>query len=80
MTANVNITLNARKGVLVVPTGAVSREQGLSVVYVLRGHQAARQTVKVGWRDRGRVEIVSGLGENDRVLVRKPPGPNGGGL
>jgi HlyD family secretion protein len=80
MTANVSITLDARRGVLVVPLGAISREQGKSVVYVLRGDRAVPQTVKDGWRDGERVEVISGLNENDKVLVRKASRPNGGGL
>ena len=78
MTTNAIISLDARKGVLAVPLRAVSREQGKSVVYVLRNGQAVRQTVKVGWKDPEWIEIVSGLKENDKVLIRSTPKATGG--
>jgi len=79
MTANVIIALEARRGVLAVPLSAVIREEGKSVVYVLRGGRPAPQTVRVGRRDAERIEIVSGLNENDRVLVRRQVKPISGG-
>jgi multidrug resistance efflux pump len=78
MTTNVIVNLDARKGVLAVPLRAVSREQGKSVVHVLRNGQPVRQPVKVGWKDPEWIEIVSGLTENDRVLIRSTPKPSGG--
>lgn len=78
MTTNVIISLDARKGVLAAPLRAVSREQGKSVVYVLRDGQPVRQTVKVGWKDPEWIEIVSGLKENDKVLIRSTAKATGG--
>ena len=78
MTTNVAISLDARKAVLAVPLRAVSREQGKSGVYVLRNGQAVRQTVKVGWKDPEWIEIVSGLNESDKVLIRSTPKATGG--
>ena len=78
MTTNVIISLDARKAVLAAPLRAVSREQGKSVVYVLRDGQAVRQTVKVGWKDAEWIEIVSGLKENDKVLIRSTAKATGG--
>ena len=78
MTTNVILSLDARKGVLAAPLRAVSREQGKSVVYLLRDGQAVRQTVKVGWKDPDWIEIVSGLRENDKVLIRSTPKTTGG--
>jgi len=79
MTANVVITLEARRGVLAVPLSAVIREEGKSVVYVLRGGRPEPQAVRVGRRDAERIEIVSGLNENDRVLVGRQVKPGSGG-
>ncbi len=78
MTTNAIISLDARNGVLAVPLRAVTREEGRSVVYVLRDGQAVRQTVKVGWKDSEWIEIVSGLKENDKVLIRSIPKATGG--
>ena len=78
MTTNVIIALDARKGVLAVPVHAVSREQGKSVVYILRDGQPERQTVRVGWKDSEWIEIVGGLKEGDKVVIRSAPKSNGG--
>lgn len=78
MTTNVMVSLDARKNVLAVPLHAVSREQGKSVVSLLRGNQPVRQAVKVGWKDPEWVEIVNGLKEGDKVLIRSMPKANGG--
>jgi hypothetical protein len=45
----------------------------------MRGGRPERQAVRVGWRDAERIEIVSGLNENDRVLVRRQVNPSSGG-
>lgn len=78
MTTNVIISLDARKGVLAVPLHAVSREQGKSVVYVLRDGQPVRQIVRIGWKDPEWIEIVGGLKEGDKVVIRNAPKTNGG--
>jgi multidrug resistance efflux pump len=78
MTTNVIISLDARKGVWAVPLRAVSREQGKSVVYVLRNGQPVRQPIKAGWKDAEWIEIVSGVREGDRVLLRPTPKASGG--
>jgi HlyD family secretion protein len=70
MTTNVVLTLDAREHVLAVPQRAVSREQGKSVVYVSRNGQPVPQTIRVGWKDSQWVEIISGLKEGDKVLIR----------
>jgi multidrug efflux pump subunit AcrA (membrane-fusion protein) len=78
MTTNVAISLDARKDVLTVPVRAVSREQGKSVVFVLRAGQPVRQTVKVGWKNPEWIEIVGGLKAGDKVVIRSAPKTNGG--
>jgi multidrug efflux pump subunit AcrA (membrane-fusion protein) len=78
MTTNIMVSLDARKNVLAAPSHAVSRDQGKSVVFVLRGNQPMRQTVKVGWKDPEWIEIIDGLKEGDRVVIRSAPKTNGG--
>jgi multidrug efflux pump subunit AcrA (membrane-fusion protein) len=77
MTTNVLISLDARRNVLTVPLHAVSRDQGKYVVFVLRGNQPVRQAVKVGWKDPEWMEIVDGLKEGDKVVIRSAPKTNG---
>jgi macrolide-specific efflux system membrane fusion protein len=78
MTTNVMISLDARKNVLAAPLHAVTRDQGKSVVFVQQGGQPVRRTVKVGWKDPEWIEIVDGLKEGDRVVIRNTPKTNGG--
>jgi macrolide-specific efflux system membrane fusion protein len=78
MTTNVIVELDARKGVLAVPLRAVSREQGKSVVYVSHNARAVRRVVTAGWKDAAWIEIVNGLTENDRVLIRGSQKAEGG--
>jgi len=75
MTASVTIALDARENVLAVPTKAVKRERGKSVVYVLSGGQPESREVKVGWKDSQWIEIVSGVAEGQVVLLEPPAAP-----
>jgi multidrug resistance efflux pump len=80
MTANVLITLDARSGALTVPVQAVRRDQGKNVVYLERNGQLVRQVVQVGVRDGERVEVINGLREGERVLMRRAGEPAAGGI
>jgi multidrug efflux pump subunit AcrA (membrane-fusion protein) len=69
MTASIRILVGERTGVLVVPTAAVRREGAERVVHVLEDGRGVRRVVRIGWRDGGFTEIVSGLAEGERVLT-----------
>lgn len=69
MTTNVSIHLAMRKNVLTVPTGAIVRERGERFVTVLEGEKKVQRKVKVGWKDNGFTEIISGLKEGDTVAI-----------
>ena len=72
MTADVEIIVNEKEDVLVVPSGAVEREGDKSVVLVKGedGRAVAREVV-TGIEDEGFVEIVEGLKEGETVLMRE---------
>ncbi len=72
MTASVTIFLDQREGVLAVPSKAIQREKGKTIVYVLEGGRAEPREVKVGWRDGPWIEVVAGLEEGEMVLVEPP--------
>lgn len=69
MTTSVTIHLDARENVLAVPTKAVKRERGKSVVYLRSSGRVEPREVKVGWRDSQWIEILSGLEEGQTVLL-----------
>ena len=54
---------------LVVPTGVVRREKGEKFISVLDGKNIVKRSVKVGWKDSGYTEIISGLNEGEEVIV-----------
>jgi len=77
MTASVRIQLDSRE-VLAIPTRAIRREGGQSVVHVLDQRGAEKRTIRTGWRDGPWVEVVHGLQAGERVLL-DPPATGGTG-
>ncbi len=85
MSANVEIIERERKGVLTIPEPAVKRKKGRAFVLISegKGREPRRQPVELGISDGNRVEVLSGLGESDRIIVNsevyQPAKENGGG-
>jgi HlyD family secretion protein len=78
MTTTVRIALESRQGVLALPIRAVRWESGRAFVFIAAPRSTAeadktkspeRRWVTTGARDESYVEIVSGLGEGDAVLI-----------
>ena len=67
--ARVNIALNPRDNVLMVPAGALLQDPNGSVVYLVQGGKATRRSVRRGITFQGRVEIVEGIVAGDTVIV-----------
>lgn len=66
------ITLGRVDDVVAVPLQAVFSEEAVQFVYVPRGSKYTRVPVKMGRRSETMAEIVSGVGDGERVLVREP--------
>lgn len=71
MTANVLITTDEKKDILVIPNRAVVDRNGEGkIVRVLENNEVVEKSVSLGLRgDGGLVEVVSGLKENDNVIT-----------
>jgi membrane fusion protein (multidrug efflux system) len=54
---------------LTIPLEALVTEKASSFVFVSQEKQARKKPVKVGFRDGSRIEILSGLGEGDSVIL-----------
>lgn len=69
--ANINaeIRAGASENALTIPKEALRRQSGEAGVYVLNGNQVHWRPVAVGLSSVTRVEIVSGLAENDAVAL-----------
>jgi macrolide-specific efflux system membrane fusion protein len=74
MTATVNISLQKKENVLTVPNGAIRREGGKKVVFVMQNNQPVKREVKTGWKDSSYTEVLSGLSEGERAVIGEIPG------
>jgi macrolide-specific efflux system membrane fusion protein len=82
MTASVDVTVAERRGVLRLPTSAVSPREGQATVTVLLPDgETETRTVRTGLKGDDDIEITSGLKEGDRVVLQpgRPGAPGGGG-
>jgi RND family efflux transporter MFP subunit len=70
MSAEANIVTRERTGALLVPADAVVGSQ----VLIVEGGRARRRQVEIGMRGTRSVEILSGLGEDERVASPAPAG------
>ena len=70
MFANVNVTVQERKGVIVAPTDALVPQGADNFVLVAKDTSAERKKVTIGLRNDQTVEIRDGLQEGDQVVTR----------
>ncbi len=71
MNVTVHVEMKPEAEVLAVSETAIVDEEGRSVVFVQpEGESFEKRYVQTGRRDRGWVEIVSGLGEGERVVTQ----------
>jgi macrolide-specific efflux system membrane fusion protein len=87
MTANLNIIVDSRSDVLLVPTRAVRTQGNQKVVTVLFKGQSIQTPVTTGLSNDTQIEIVNGLNLGDEIVIqgtttRQPNvgGPGGGFL
>lgn len=70
LTADILILTESKSDVLVVPQRAVFRKNGGQFVRVLKNDEMVEVSVETGLRGSdGNVEILSGLGKGDRVII-----------
>jgi len=74
MTANVALSLGVHKNVLAVPTSAIKRGKNGKFVLVADGKTSTARPVKIGWKDTGYTEIISGLKEGEKIIVSEANG------
>lgn len=70
MFANVEIVTAVHRTAISVPLSAVLEDGGRSVVFVADGEKYKKREVTLGIKSEDRVEIVSGLNEGDKVVVK----------
>ena len=70
MTASVTISMDSLKGVLVIPSKAVSHEGGKTFVTVPSGKGTQQRPVTLGRESGDFVQVKAGVSEGDKVLVK----------
>ncbi len=70
MFARAKIIAQRREGTVVVSRDALMTDDGLNYLFVVEDGSAARRDVEVGLQSASRVEIVSGLREDEQVIVQ----------
>lgn len=70
MFARVELVLQEKTGVPVVPEHAVLRVEGATHVFVVEAAKARRRTVRLGLRDGPLVEVVEGVQAGEWVVTR----------
>jgi RND family efflux transporter MFP subunit len=73
MFARVKVQIGDRAPVRSLPIAAVQNDRGQSIVWVVRDGKLARRVVATGVRDERarRIEIISGLADDDQVIGSK---------
>lgn len=70
MYAETSVSLRQRKGVLTVPLEAVARNGEDATVLAVNGrNEIEERHIKLGLEDNSRVEVLSGLKENEQVVI-----------
>lgn len=69
MFADVSLIVGRRPNALLLPNEALLKQNQRYYVFVANGGQARRREVVCGWPQGDRMEIVSGVQEQDRVVV-----------
>ncbi|GHT91274.1 MexH family multidrug efflux RND transporter periplasmic adaptor subunit [Alphaproteobacteria bacterium] len=64
----VRLVVEQKKDVIVIPHSAVFFRNGKNVVYVIENGKTVLREVELGIRNKERVEILSGLKENDEII------------
>ncbi len=68
---DLSIDLARKTNVLAIPDSAVLDEDGTPVAYVQTGGESfEKRVLTLGSRDRGMAEVLSGLGEGERVVAK----------
>ena len=72
MYATATIELARREGALVVPAAAIVRDAAGPACLVVDGGKVMRRPVELGLRSGSEIEIVSGVDENQMIVLKQP--------
>jgi membrane fusion protein (multidrug efflux system) len=67
---SVELAVARRENAVLVPEEALIAENTKQFVFVIKDNKAERREVKIGQRLQGEVEVISGLGASEQIVVR----------
>ncbi|MFH1643392.1 MAG: HlyD family efflux transporter periplasmic adaptor subunit [Patescibacteria group bacterium] len=70
MTANVDILIDSREDVLIIPQRALNYKENRAFVKIPAGNEFEEKQIEIGLSgSNGEIEVISGLQENDEVIT-----------
>jgi RND family efflux transporter MFP subunit len=71
MTADVVIKTNSKENSLIIPESAIEKKDGKTIVQVLKGKSFEEREIEIGLQgSNDMVEVVSGLAEGERLVIK----------
>ncbi len=69
MFGRISVVYDVHENALQVPRSAIIEDQAMTSVYIVEDGRAIRRAVQTGFSNRGMVEVVSGLEDDERVVT-----------
>ncbi len=69
MFARIGVVVDERENTLRIPRSALLEDDATTSVYVVEDGVASQREVEIGYSDRGMIEIVSGISEDERIVT-----------
>lgn len=69
MFVNVDLIVDTHEQALLVPKRAIVYDEGEPLAFVIEGDTAKRTPLEIGFSDRDRVEVTSGVALGDRLVI-----------
>jgi membrane fusion protein (multidrug efflux system) len=69
MFARINIVSDKHANALQVPRNAIVEDAGETSIYVVNEDVAEKRPIRLGFAANGRVEVIDGLADSERVIV-----------
>jgi hypothetical protein len=70
MFMKIDIVVAAKDQAIVIPKDVVISRRGEKTVYVVEKGAAIRRTISTGLENKEQIEVVDGLKENERLVVK----------
>ncbi len=70
MFTRVELKYDTHKNVVTVPFNAVINQDDTQALYVIEDNTATRREVKLGYREKDKVEILSGVEQGEQIVIR----------